>query len=441
MLALGLSIPQVGLGGPGAAPSMPDRPYPAYPETVLADLSRVSKINDGGSIANLTDETTDGRETVRWQIPNAIQRLVPSVFAPPVDMSGGKGSIVISERPVAQLGSDGASPSLFRHALELYSGTNATQTTNYHRSDPNSGGSDVKARSTTASPSMPGALSTYSIALPHFTAVGSGAAMSAVTGARLWAQCSLADAVMNVERIAYRPNPRSKAALIFRLDDLHKASFDYAVASLGAHGFPAAVAGGAYQALIGQPGYCSVNDLKMVKALPKPWQIMGQAWSTENISGWDAAMMTSEMQAMKAWYRATIADDDDMLDGTYFSSMSQTNQVLGPAMRAQFRTLSCAYNGNDANPPTLHGETFPFGDRHRIRCFNLGMPAWGTNASSRALSLLAQAKAGNGVMMVYVHDELAAAGNVRTAWDDLVSAAATDPAVEVTTVRDMLFAS
>ena len=62
MPSLRLSIPQAGLGGLGAAPFMPDRPHPAYSETALDDLSRVSKINDGASIANPSDEMADDRE-------------------------------------------------------------------------------------------------------------------------------------------------------------------------------------------------------------------------------------------------------------------------------------------------------------------------------------------------------------------------------------------
>lgn len=413
-----------------------DVPYPTYPFTRMATLTRKASVNGGAGIAAISDVTSDGVDAIRVVAPTTDVVLVPAApLATPINMTSG-GSIRIGFKGIASLNT------LSRFVLELFSGASVT-TANFVRTNQFGTQSDLVLRSTGGIPAQPaaGVYQYYSVALSMFIeTAGTGADLSAITGFRLRLRSSGGAATLEGVTVDYVPNPASKAKCIIFFDDGDASQYSHAFPALQALGFPAVLYPSPYQSVFGTGGkYTKAQALEMQAA---GWQIASQAWDSEDHVAVAAAGLTALETSFDALRAAQRADGFYAgSDGSLFASIGNYINVR-PAFYSKFRTCRGFFLGNApgvGQSPMAHGETFPLGDPYYIRAISGATGAWGATMGAYLTALIDQAIAAKGVAMIGYHEELASAGNARTGFATLLSYLDANRAnIEVVTLKGML---
>ena len=427
-----------------------DVPYPEFTETPLSVLRQKSDFLGGASNTNIADVahadspygSTLPEITVRDFVTGNPQYFSPAtILSEPVDVRAG--SVVFSFKPVANFGISG-SAYLDRMQVELHSaGSPASPTANYHQLTLGIGNlpSAFRRMSTAVDHSTPGRFQTWGFPIAQFSAVGSGADLDAITFTRIALRCSSGNTVtLGIGDIVFRPNPRTKAACIFRFDDAYASAYTYAKDALATYGWGAVLYPGAIEDLLGTAGKLTEAQVQELVAT-YGWQFGSQAWSTEDAATL-AAMSSSErldeFAAIRS-YAGALGLRRDSFDGTYFSGFTASRQDIFPEYAATFRTALRYDSGDPQNPPVKLGEPFPFGDRYNVNCLSMSSPGGGDTEANRYQQHIDQAITNKGVALFAAHDELASAGTIRTAFETtLAYLDAHRDDIEVTTMRDLL---
>lgn len=255
-----------------------------------------------------------------------------------------------------------------------------------------------------------------------FTITGTGADLSAITWASWTFRAAGATAVAaRVSDMQFVPNPRTKAAVIFRWDDAWKStSLRDLFISVGAPMYlaPGAVAssngfnGAGYNTPpTNNPSRWSIDEVIAMRALG--WQVGTQAYDTENNQP-DQASYLAQFQSMQDYYRAR-GWVSDASDGTYYSNVNFNTQYARQSMLEKgSATIQRFNNGrNNVNPPIAYGETFPFRDETCIQTLNLAAPGLGpglvppiTTTTDSVTVSLNQTIANKGVLIIAGHNDL-----------------------------------
>ena len=445
-LKLGLGLSCTSLDG---APA--DVPYPFFAATPLAVLRQKSDFLGGASNTNIADvahaDSPYGSSAAEIVIRDAGSGS-PQYFAPgspletPVDVRDG--SVVMTFKPVANFGIT-SSAYLDRMQVELHSaGSPAAPTANYHQLTLGIGNIPYAFRrmSTAVDHSTPGRFQTWGFPIAQFSEVGSGADLGAIIFARLALRCSSGNTVtLGIGDIDFVPNPRTRAACIFRFDDAYASAYTYAKDALAAYGWSAVLYPGAVQSLVGAAN--RLTEAQIIDLCTNHgWQFGAQAWSTEDAVTL-AAMSSSERLAEFAAIRAygqSLGLRTDTFDGSYFSGFLPTRLDIFPEYRASFRTALRWDSGNPADPPIPIGEPFPFGDRYNVNCLNGNSASWGVGTiAARLQNHIEQAIVNKGVAFIAYHDDLATDGEARSAFEaTLAYLDAHRDEIEVTTMKGLL---
>ncbi|MGW8141851.1 hypothetical protein [Sphingomonas zeae] len=415
-------------------PAVGGRAYLRYriatPIGVLASFDQVSRLN--GPPSEASDVAADPlygdtRLTIALSSFNILQLRPAAVQAVPVNATGQL--IRFWTKPVANI-----EPRLDSYKIRLYSeGGPSSPGANYHEFNAagliREGQKDKEQR-----------WGSFTVPVSAFTAVGSGANLSAVTWAMVTMQANnsagLTIAIGNIEVVA---NGLTKAKMIISFDDQSPATISYAARALARYGFRAVL----YVSPAidtGRPGKLTAAMLKNLHD-NLGWQIASQAWSTENnvgAGGIDVIsgdQRTAEMAKLRNWQNAMGLSGGST--GSYFSNVGSTDMVAYPMFRQAFRSMRAYYFGEFSVI-----ETYPWADPMRIRAMGAGEFQWGNNAAIYTTywkNHVDRAIAQKGVGFLVFHDGLGGGlSNWRPAFDQLLAYLdANRASIDVVTVEDL----
>jgi hypothetical protein len=259
----------------------------------------------------------------------------------------------------------------------------------------------------------------------NLNTVGTGATKSAITWMLIAVQMSSGTLDMDFSDVYFQPNPRTKAAVVFRFDDASPTGYSWLYSTLSAAGLLGPMFnGGAVASAQGFDGFGRVTTAQANTMLAGNAQFMSQAWTTEAVPGdGSAAAFDAQYAGMKAWTQAKGEKwMGGFADGSFYSSVGGSNETARQAMvRAGLRTIQRFDNGNPTNPPWAVGTNFPFQDELNIMALNVASPGGaGVNIPTYVGYALTQAKQTNGVLIVAGHDDWGDA-NVQTAVNNIIT--------------------
>ncbi len=408
--------------------------YPDFPYTTLARFRRLGDLAAGDSSSTKIEEVTSsgrsGEDALQVTVGRPGVGLLPqTALAAPVDVRNG--NIRLTYKGVANMGI--VTKAGYTIAVNLYSTENpASPGANFHSLNLRSAIYEMNTQRGESPGRWQSVSAPARIAIPF----GSGADLSAIRfGALAVRRPAGAAITFCPSDIDYVPNPRSKAALIFRFDDAHKWAYGNAYFrlrdSLGKGGvlMPGAVATN-----IGKNDKYFLTWDQVAEMVAHGWQFASQSLHSENVLPSEAAYKDEHREnrafAEQRGYAHGAAD------GSYYSKVgiSELNFFNAVQRNGIYRTLCAFLGGNSGGSPlALGGETFPFADRFLIRCLNGQGHA---NTPQYALSALRGAIANKGVLIWALHNP---DGEATLGFDTLVSYAAAHPdEVDVITLDELL---
>lgn len=248
-----------------------------------------------------------------------------------------------------------------------------------------------------------------------FTITGTGADLSAITWASWTFRAAGATAVAaRVSDMQFVPNPRTKAAVIFRWDDAWKSTtlrdlfYSYGVPMFLAPGAVASSNGfngaGYNTPPTNNPSRWSIDEVNDMRT--HSWQCGTQSLVDETT--------VNDFVAMQQYYQAR-GWTADAADGTYYSNINfNTSTARQRMLAAGSRTIQQFKNGrNNVNPPFAYGETFPFRDETAIQTLNLAAPGLGPGLTPAITTItdsitvsLNQTIANKGVLVIAGHNDM-----------------------------------
>ncbi|MGE4431903.1 MAG: hypothetical protein AB7E05_14300 [Sphingobium sp.] len=323
-----------------------------------------------GPVAAITDAATvdhpSGAETVLQIVTSANTTYIvtpAAALAEPVDVTDGY--VQIPFRPVSYAENIG------RWSIELHSaGTPAAPTANYHQLDPfGEGPSALKQILTSKNAGVaPGRWQVFQVHGSDFTAVGSGADLSAIKFARLTVRGNTGSTVtIQFGSIRFQPRVVQKAACVIYFDDGHTGTHDTALPLFQAKGFKGCFNLGAMLETLDVPGRMSTEQVSALVAAG--WELHGQAYTSEDVAVIGA--MTDEQRAAEMTGQQAVATSngwgDNIVHGSYFSGVSQYELDLFPMFHGFCRSVRAYFSARGANPPMLYGESYPYADKWLIR--------------------------------------------------------------------------
>ena len=248
--------------------------------------------------------------------------------------------------------------------------------------------------------------------------------------------------ILGLGNIDFVPNPRSKAAMIFRVDDCYASAYNVLYPMLAAVGHGAYLQPGDVLSTSGinQPGRVTSSQISQMAAAG--WQLGSSCATTEDVNVIDSMSPGQRINEFNLGrsYGEWFNKYRDTYDGAYFSDVNFTDMIAFPQLAATHRTLQTFLNGNALNPPLPEGETFPFSDRFAIKVLNMAQNGGGGGASTTTYAqyAIAQAVANKGVIIFACHDDFSNS-NITTAFQDAVNYAVANPSlIEITTIRKLL---
>ncbi len=390
------------------AASPPLARYPNFPQVALMQPRAMSDvITSGAGSFSMVDmpDFTDGRKMVQFTTGSGSGQ-VRSPLRAPLDVRNGHISIWLKMLSFVQ-------GDVSAMQIRLYStGTpGGAEPANYHSWG---GRFDIVQQFSQGPATKVGAHPN------DFTAVGTGADLSAITWVSFHGQAQSGKTVtFYLSDIQFVPNPRTKAAVIFRMDDAWIYAYSILKPLLDAKGVPMFLAPGAVSGANGfngagvntppttNPDRMSISQVNEMRSLGT--QCGTQSWTTEaNLA--DYAAYLTEFQGMQRYFadRAWLAD---AADGTYYTNVGQGTQGARQAMlKTGSRTIQRFVNGRNGNAkPLAMSENFPFTDETAITALNVagpGIPTGGTITDAITIELN-RVIATKGVLIIAGHNDMA----------------------------------
>lgn len=415
-------------------PAVGGRAYQRYriatPTAVLASFDQVSRLTGApGEASDVAADPLygDTRLTVTLASFSAIQLKPAAAMAAAVNATGQ--NVRIWTKPLANV-----DPRLDSYKVRLYStGSPSAPGANYHEFNFSGlireGQKNAEQR-----------WGSFAVPVSQFTAVGSGADLTAVTWAMVTMQANssagMTLAVGNVELVA---NGLNKAKMVIAFDDQFPNTINYASRAMARYGFKGVLY--VSPAIdVGRPGKLPPAQLKTLHD-NLGWQIASQAYSTENntgVGGIDvitADQRTVDAAKLRNWQNGLGLSGGN--HGSYFSNVGATDMIAYPMFRQAFRSMRAYYFGEFSVI-----ETYPWADPMRIRAMGAGEFQWGNNAAIYTTywkNHIDRAMAQKGVGFIVFHDGLGGGlSNWRPAFDQMLAYLdANRASIDVVTVEDL----
>lgn len=422
-----------------------DFPYPTFPFTTLSLMETHSQAVVTGFGATVSDIAASDSP---YGLSTALQYTARSdggattvsgaALGAGVDVTGNGscGTIRVAFKPVANYQNNNNTMATFE--LRLYSaGLPSSPGANYHLYNLKG---NVPWLSTSPAAGTPGRWQYFGAPVSKFSAVGSGADLTSVKYALLNMQG--ATVVLWLGNIDFVPNPRTKAAMIFRIDDCPESAYSIAYPALAAVGAGGYFQPGDVNSTQGLNGAGRVTDAQLAEMLAHGWQAGSASSTTEDntvIDGMTSAQRTAEFAAARA-YGTRFGRYRDTNDGAFFSNVGITDMTAWPEIHANRRTLQGFFSGSPTNPPLPEGEAFPFPDPYLVRALNIESPGGSGSAKTTYVGYqIAAAVAVKGVIILACHDDLNTDPNALQAFNDAIAYAQANPSlIEITTLRALL---
>lgn len=436
------NIPTTGWTDPTASavqgPSAGGKRYQRRPRVLgvrtLAHLATVADVQGGGSITGLADNTNVdalyGSTSLRLTHTGAgsLINILPAATVSPVNTTGG--IIRWTFKTVANFFANAD-----RFQIQLHSaGTPASPTANYHEI-PVGSNSELKTRLT--SQNGEGRWQKVSYPVSMFTAVGTGADLTQIIFAKLVLRAASGlQIIMDIGNIEWTPNILTKAKCILTFDDGYISQYTYAARQMAKYGFRGIAYPGALANNISTTNGTAMTPTQL-KHLHDDlgWQIGSQAWLTEAPDVSVENAFTIEMAKQCNLQNALGLTGGE--DGSYFSGISQYDANAFKVFRKMFRSMRVFGGGNGSGPPLIYPEMFPFADDYLVRSIDAATGGWATPAVNQQAHI-DQAIAAKGVAIFAWHNQLAAGGTDRSAFDTTLAYLDANRAnIDVCTIEDL----
>jgi hypothetical protein len=280
------------------------------------------------------------------------------------------------------------------------SGTPTAPGSNYHEW----GGSGI-VQTITANGGNEGRWQGYGVAISQFSAVGTGADLTAITWGRIVVRTTSGTWTIQLGYIDIVPNRLTKAKVILGFDDLHDAQWEYVLPLMARYGFPGVIYPGALGQTAGNSASWTPKRIQNANDFDD-WQIGSQAYSTEanTLDGFTEAQRVADFQKLASLHSGLGVQGG--IDGSYFSNVGFVDMQVWPTFRKFYRSMRIFKNGAPAAV-----QTFPPADPHLWWCMN-GVTF---NDSTNGDSLVAHAQLAithKGVAEFAWHNDLGNAGTV-----------------------------
>lgn len=410
-----------------------DYPYPDFPAQTIAPFHTVADVTTGtlqggGALADVASSDSPFGITTALQATfnGSNNFLVSKPLTTGVDCSG-PGSIRIKFKPGLNFKSQ-----LSTFQIILWSDTSGSLGSN-----PNSisGGNPVwfDQLLTTPSTAVVGRWQSVAIPINAFTTNGTGVDLTSIKLCMIYAVATNG-AVLQVGSVDFVPNPRPNAAVIVRFDDGGVSSYTIGKPLLDAVGAPAFLAISPSSTAIGSNPAFFLSSAQVTSMLAAGWQFGSQTYSTEDQTtweGWTLAQQLAEFASGRG-VANSYGHFKDSYDGTYFSNVSYSDQIVWPAFKGSFRTVQNYLAG--VQP---YGESFPFGDPYNV--ITIGLSTLTVPATTQLAAALDQARASKGVLIVSIHNDLQNSDQLAAFNDMITYVTTTHPTeIEFTTMRRLL---
>jgi hypothetical protein len=415
-------------------PAVGGRAYQRYriaaPIAVLASFDQVARLTSPpGDASDVASDPLYGDTRLTLALNSFGSRLLRPLAAMAASVIGSGQLVRIWTKSIANV-----DPRLGTFKIRLYSaGTPSSPGGNYH---------EFNAAAAIREGQKAGEQrwASFTIPVSAFTAVGTGADLSAIA----WAMVEIAPnssagmtiAVGNIELVA---NGLTKAKMIIGFDDQYPATIAYASRAMARYGFRGVL----YVSSAIDTGKAGKLTSATIKNLHDNlgWQIASQAYSTENAIGaggidtMTADQRTAEMAKLRSWQNALGLTGGG--HGSYFTNVGPSDMIAFPMFRQHFRSMRAYYFGEFSQV-----ETYPWGDPMRIRAMGAGEFQWGNSPSIYSnywKNHVDRARAQMGVGFLVFHDGLSGSmSNWQAAFDQLMAYLdANRASIDVVTVEDL----
>lgn len=418
-----------------ASPLIGGRAYQRRPRPAgvrcLAHLATLADVQGTvtGLANNANSDALYGSTSLRLTHTGAgaLVNIVPAATCLPTDVRNG--IIRWTFKPVANLFAN-----MDRWQIQLHSaGTPGSPTANYHEI-PVGSNSELKTRLT--SQNGTGRWQKVQYAVSQFTAVGTGADLSAIIFAKVVIRAASGlQIIIDIGNVEYVPNLLTKAKCVLTFDDGYAVQFTDAARKMAKYGFRGVAYPGSVATNIrsDDPSKMTPVQLKHLHD-DHGWQIGSQAWSTEAPDVSNETLFTLEMSKQRNWQNALGLTGGE--DGSYFSGISQYVAEAYPVFRKSFRSMRVFGGGNGSGPPLVFGEMFPFADDYLIRAVDGDTGGW-ANPAVNQQAHIDQAIANKGVAIFAWHNGFAT-GVSQTSFDTTLAYLDAHRAdIDVVTMEDL----
>lgn len=398
MFGFGFGIPGRARPGGGSGP-----PIEIPVAKAIANLSSLATLLSPAAV--ITDAATVGHPAgaaTALQIVtsgNTTYTVTPlTALGPAEAVNVTDGYVQIPFRPV------GYCEQIGRWSIELHSeGTPAAPTANYHQLDPFGEGPSALKQILTSKTggAAAGRWQVFQVHGSDFTAVGTGANLSAIKFARLTIRGTTGYTVtLQFGSIRFQPRAMQKAACVIYFDDGHTSVHDTALPLFQAKGFKSCFNLGALLANLDVPG--RMSSAQVTALVAAGWELHGQAYTSEDIAVISA--MTDAQRAAEMTSQQAVATakgwGNNIAHGSYFSGVDQTQQAVFPMFRDYCRSVRGYFSARGVNPPMLYGESYPYADRFLVRALA------GDHTSAQLIAHCEQAIKNKGLAAFVFHSSM-----------------------------------
>lgn len=376
-----------------------DFPYPTFAKTVINRYRLASDFMADARYSVIDNPSSDnpyGAATVPLVTTNGLLGIVrPSALATTSGVDVRNGQIRLTYRPISNV------TALSTWQVRLFSGTIVGSAgSNYHYCDM----TNFKSQCTGANGTGAGRWQSVAAPTSAFSVKGMGADLTSI---RFKQNLFFGTASFEFGDVEFVPNPRSKGAVIIRMDDGDPSAYTVMKGLLDPVGAAGVLMPGAIGNTIGMGSNLSIAQYQAL--LADGWQSASQCFSTENntiVDAWTRDQRMAEYTAARNFV-TPYGRRRDTYDGSFYSNVGFRDMIAWPELRDSFRTLTNFVNGSATGVPLSVTEVFPFADPKNIVCLNLN--SWGNVADiyeSHLFAALEQTRAAKAVLIVGMHNEM-----------------------------------
>jgi hypothetical protein len=257
---------------------------------------------------------------------------------------------------------------------------------------------------------------TLAVPIGRFAAVGTGAALTAITHAGVDITATTAAATVLIGKVFAAPQVLSKGVAVIGFDDCRADTWTDAAKYMIPRGIPGVLYPGAIAAVMRSSADQFQMAMSQITALQKyhGWQIASQAWDTESPTD-SLPEFAAKMSAMRSLYEANGWVGG--ADGSYFSNVSFSSS-RDAVFEKSFRTMRSYTIPSTSEMASMVGNVIPFADPQNLH--GLGVD---TGAHSAAdLTGLAGRAATNKTAVIYVFHGVTTAAAAFTGLIDYLDA-------------------